>query len=297
LLNINAQYNPVLDEAQELAKLICVPDNIWGDIPFKKSDTQSDSTIAECLHLVSRALGTFEGILKANKRKFTIINLVRMVCIKHEGLRVAGSLDHVLQAANIPLATNALSDDQALNSAMQRYISLLHPSPAVAKYDVSRNSEAMSGIEILAKKAGVAISFATAGKLLTLVEAESRSGLIELSKKHRKPPATQDAAIPSSMRVSVPMSAAAADLSTPVDTIVSPARQSDPIAKVVIDAEPSDVGHKPPRELDILCEIEIPQGLEGDRFVFVAKRLDGVLRIFQPLAVDTAVDRHLTLVA
>jgi hypothetical protein len=31
--------------------------------------------------------------------------------------------------------------------------------------------------------------------------------------------------------------------------------------------------------------------------VFAAERLGGVLRIFQPLAVDAAVDRHLTLVA
>lgn len=179
----------MVDEATSaLENLIPTPETIWGGISKTKLKAADGDTMREICWLSYDDFNRFQQAVKPAARKMDMVLFVRAVVFKAEASKIDGFLAGEFDAAKIVMANNT-DADTAVNAAIYRLLTKTDNARSDDKYRVSRGAKAMKGIEITCEDAGIAISFATAGKILGMVERSSRSELCKLVDDRAKPDA------------------------------------------------------------------------------------------------------------
>lgn len=174
------QEDMVDGAASALERLIPTPETIWGDISEDKLEAADGDTMREICKLSYDDFNRFQQAIAPASRKMDTVLFVRAVVFKAEASKIDGFLGGEFEVAKIVVAKNAGGPDIALNAAVYRLQTRSDDTRTDNKFRVSRAAKAMKGIEIACEDAGVPITFATAGEILSMVDGKRRSDLCKL---------------------------------------------------------------------------------------------------------------------
>lgn len=273
--NASGQYDPALDEAYALAALTPPADRLWGDEDWSNHRNSQEDFLDGCKHYIQTQAGKFGRLISGSKRRFTRIHILRATIFGEEASKVDGYLAKAFERAEITVALNASDPQQAKNAAILRLLSAGDDDVLASPSEITRNAQAMSGVMVLAKNAGLEIKFTSIIDLYELVADCSREHLCDVHKSGKRateaavedaPAAPDQEPAASSPHSSVPQS-------SDMDEVHEPAPR-----------EPND----PLMDLHLFGEIDAPNDcLPSEKFVLVGHRIGDRVRLYGPVDQST----------
>jgi hypothetical protein len=269
---VSGRYDPALDEAYALSVLTPPADRLWGDEDWRDHRNSQEDFLNGCKHFIQTQAGKFGRLISGSKRRFTRIHIVRAAIFAEEADKVDGYLARALERAEITVASNASDPQQARNAAVLRLLSSSDDDVFSSPSEVSRCSQAMSGLMLIAKSAGLEIKFTSTEALYELVADYSREQLCEVYKSDRRATEAADDEAPATLE----REPAASDIIPPI-----PQGSDGDQVHESAPQEPND----PLEDLHLFAEIDAPNGrYAAAQFILVGHRIGNRVRLYGPVA-------------